>query len=211
MSAISNVRKNVRKNIREAAQEIFRKHNRHEISLELTDSDIEDLKKGAKVLQAGHKPPKGVRPSEWAATIASTVKAVEAVHLTMASTVKEEESAGDNVTAHPCRVWDLGSLQCAAYYAGFFPVIPSSKDLAPLSIEKLSRDTYPVTATNSYALWLRLEELRTTSPYYAAAKAAEEKIAKLERAEDRLRKREEELQQEIAEINDQLDQLTGDK
>jgi hypothetical protein len=159
---------------REAAQEIFGKHQRHEVTFDLSASDVIILKKGAEAIK-GARAPKGSRPSEWAATIASTVRAVEAVD--------------DKAERHTCRMWDVNSLQRAVFYGG----IKNS----------LHRPSGIGDEENS--LYRRLDELPPTSPYYEAAQAAEEKINKLEREETRLLKLKEALQREVAEINDQLE------
>ena len=152
---------------RAAAQDIFEKHNRHEVTFDLSTSDIITLKEGAEAIKRA-KPPKGSRLSEWAATVTSTVRAVEAVD--------------DKAERHTCRIWDINSLQRAVSYAQ-----GSGKMLLFVRLS------------------IRLRDLPPTSPYYEAAKTAEEKIKKLERAEARLLKLKEKLQREIAEINDQLE------
>ena len=154
---------------REAAQEIFGKHQRHEVTFDLSASEIIILKEGAEAMKTA-KAPKGSRLSEWAATITSTVRAVEAID--------------DKAERHTCRIWDVNSLKMAAYYVDI-------------------REPEPF--GDGCALWNRLDELPTTSPYYEAAITAEEKINKLEREEARLLKLKEALQREITEINDQLE------
>jgi len=87
---------------REAAQEIFGKHQRHEVTFDLSGPEIMLLKEGAEAIK-GTKAPKGSRLSEWAATITSTVQAVEAID--------------DKAEQHTCRMWDVGSLMKAAAHA----------------------------------------------------------------------------------------------
>ena len=161
---------------REAAQEIFGKHQRYEVTFDLSASDITILKKGAEAIK-GAKAPKGWRLSEWAATIASTVRAVEAVD--------------DTAERHTCRIWDINSLKRAVSYAY---IKGTALPIPHLHLPQ-----------KAYSLFFRLDELPLKSPYYDAAQTAEEKINKLEREEARLLKLKEAFQREITDINAQLE------
>jgi len=185
-----------------AALETSRKHNYHKVTVYLSPSDIDDLKKGAEAIQRT-KPPKGCSLSEWDAEIAMIIKAIEAI-----KRIRIGADYDDDTTQHQCRIEDLRHLQRAAYHADYFSISNLARRMN-LSLESLGRDTHPgnLGQLNSYILWLRLEELKATSPYYDDAVEANYKIEKLKREEARLRERRKQLQHELVEINDYLEEV----